>query len=252
MVLNDFALLLRVAKAPSHFLRSKSIRLYDAFEVGYSTGLSDHKLFFLPKPNFVDFIQAKFPLAGSLPLGASIHSYIKFLEEDNGPAFDLYVSLHEEYFAGFPNELPIKGPSFASHPIDELLEAVCSRPRMYFSVNILSCLAAMIDGRILVEKDQNETSPTEQKFIRFQEWVNARHPWSLGRPWARVLMFQNLDNEERAIKDFRNYFQLFSSGEPPDAMSQVAKNLFESNPGLESMSKEERDDHKKALNKIFH
>ena len=65
-------------------------------------------------------------------------------------------------------------------------------------------------------------------------------------------MLQNLNSEERAINDFRTYFQLFSSGESAEAMSPVAKDLFESNSGLQNTSEEERNSHKRGLNKIFH
>jgi hypothetical protein len=252
MVINDYTLLLRVAEEPDRFLRSKSILLYDAFEMGYTSGLSDRQYFYLPRTKFAEFVRTRFPLSADLPHGVNIHSYIQFLEDDNGPAFDLNVSLLKEYFSQFASEPSNNIPVFAMHPFEELLEGVCSRPRMYFSLNVMGCLAAMIDGRILVEKDHLKDSPTEARFIRFQEWVNRRHPWSLGRPWDKVLMLQNLKSEERAINHFRTYFQLFSSGEPADAMSPVAKNLFDTNPGLKNMPEEERNSHKKGLNKIFH
>jgi hypothetical protein len=252
MVIDNYTLLLRVAEEPDRFLRSKSILLYDAFEMGYTSGLSDLQYFYRPRTEFAAFIHRKLPLSSDLPHGVNIHSYIQFLEEDNGPAFDLNVSLLKEYFSQFAWEPSNNVPVFAMHPLEELLEGVCSRPRMYFSLNVMGCLTAMIDGRILVEKDHLLDSPTEAKFIRFQAWVNARHPWSLDRPWDRVLMLQNLNSEERAINDFRTYFQLFSSGESADAMSPVAKDLFESNSGLQNMSEEERNSHKRGLNKIFH
>ena len=85
----------------------------------------------------------------------------------------------------------------------------------------------------------------------FQVWMNARHCWALGRHWHRVLTFQNWDAHQ-SLRAFWTYFEMFRKGELPDALTPVAKHLFETNPGLESMSELERQAHQQSLNRIFY
>ncbi len=86
---------------------------------------------------------------------------------------------------------------------------------------------------------------------RFQQWINARYQWSLGRPWPRVFSFENLWARDRALKAFFVDLDMFRRGEPPDALTPVAAALFETNPDLDLMTEEQKEAHKKDLRQIF-
>ena len=86
----------------------------------------------------------------------------------------------------------------------------------------------------------------------FDRWLQQRNPWALGRPWHRILSFQNLWMPERAFTAFWTHFDLFRNGEPPDAMTPVAKQLFDQNSGLADMSDDERKSWQENLNRIFY
>jgi hypothetical protein len=102
------------------------------------------------------------------------------------------------------------------------------------------------------ERLHTGASATVALLNRFQAWLHARYPWALGRPWYRILLFQNLWDPQRALTGFWTYFDLFRSGAPPHALTPVGKRMFKTNPGLEDMSEQERESWRRRLNEIFY
>lgn len=132
--------------------------------------------------------------------------------------------------------------------------ALRQRPRMYFgnTPDLMGCLVAFFSGSIEAERLYTGISATATVLEHFQIWMNARYPWALGRPWHRILLFQNLWNAERSLAGFWTHFDLFHEGQQPDAMTATAQHLFETNPGLADMSEEERKAWQRQLNRIFY
>jgi hypothetical protein len=251
---DDLELLLYVAGDPIRFLGGKSMMLFDGFKFGYEYGLPSGATFGeLPAPGFEDFISDRFRIPERWPNHLSAKWYVNFLGPDDAAAFDLYVDLCREYFAAHP-PAPIERVTDDQSNLATLLEAVCQRPRMYFAgyPNLTGCLTALLNGCIEAERAHAGVSATASLLDSFQVWMNARHPWALGRPWQRILLFQNLLNEDRALAAFWTYFELFRKGELPDALTPVGKRHYETNPGLEGMSELERKAWKQQLNRIFY
>jgi hypothetical protein len=116
----------------------------------------------------------------------------------------------------------------------------------------MGCLAALLSGSVEAERLHTGASPTADLLNRFEAWLNARNPWALGRHWRRILEFQNLWDPERSLTAFWTCFDLFRSGETPDALTPGGKQMFETNADIEEMTAEELEVWKQKLNRIFH
>jgi hypothetical protein len=251
---DDFELLLHIAEDPIRFLGARSLPLFEAFTFGYRCALPEDAAFReLPAPHFEDFVQKLFPAAERWPQHLSATCYVHFLGNDDASAFDLYVEMRRKYFAAYPPGP--KQPMYVSRgAFAELLTAVRQRPRMYFSrtSDLMSCLVALFNGCIEAERLFTGISATATVLESFQIWMSARYPWTLGRPWHRVLLFQNLWDSERSLIGFWTHFDLFQDGRQPDAMTPKAEHLFETNPGLKDMSEAQRKAWQRQLDRIFY
>jgi hypothetical protein len=251
---DDFELLLHVAEDPLRLLGGKSFPLFQAFKFGYECGLPAGASFrHLYAPDFEEFVGERFPAPERWPQHLSATCYVHFLGPDDACAFDLYVALLRDYFAAHPPTPPEPTLSERSS-LDQMLEAVRQRPRMYFGLtpDLMGCLVALLNGGIEAKRAHTGVSPTAALLENFNAWLNARHPWALGRPWDRILGFQNLWDPERSLTAFWTYFDLFRNSESPDALTPVAKQMFETNPGLDDMTEAQRESWKQQLNRIFY
>jgi hypothetical protein len=120
------------------------------------------------------------------------------------------------------------------------------------SPDLVACVIALLNGGIEAERVHTGVSSTAALLDNFQLWLEARYPWALGRPWHRILRFQNLWCPERSLDAFWTHFDLFRNGEPPDALTPTGKHMFETNPGLDEMSEKQRKSWKQQLNRIFY
>ncbi len=251
---NDFELLLYVAEDPVRYLGAKSFPLFEPFRFGYETGLPAGASFRdLPAPDFEEFVSERFPAPERWPQHLSATCYVHFLGPDDAHAFDLFLVLRRDYFAANPPQ-PLEPNPRGTASLDQMLEAVRQRPHMYFNrtPDLMACLVALLNGVMEAERTHTGVSSTEALLENFQSWLNARCPWALGRPWYRIIQFENLWNQERSLTAFWTYFDLFRSGEPPDAPTPVAKHMFDTNPALADMTEVQRKSWKRQLNKIFH
>jgi hypothetical protein len=250
---DDFDLLLHVAGDPVGLLGGKSFPLLESFMLGYRCNLPTGVSFStLPMPSFEGFVRERFPTSERWTEHLSATCYVHFLGPDDASAFDLYVALCRDYFAtrrqaGVPRTS--EGPC-----LYDVLKAVCQRPRMYFirTPDMMACLIAFLKGGMEAERIHTGTSATAVLLGEFQVWLEARYPWALGRPWHRILSFQNLWHADGTLAAFWTHFDLFRHGESPDAMTPAAKHLFETDPGVEDMSEAERNAWQRNLNRIFY
>ena len=251
---NDLELLFHIAADPVRLLGAKSLALVEPFQFGYAAGLPVGATFgHAPSPDFEAFIRRRFPTPERWPDHMSAGGYVRFLAPDDASAFDLFVKLRREYADEHPPAV-IESSVSRGPAIEQLLEAVRERPRMYFSgtPDVMACLVALVRGSIEAQHVHTATPSTAVLFDAFQSWMHARYSWALGRAWHRILVFQNLWDPERAFTAFWTHFDLFRSGEPPDALTPTAMRMFESNPDLNRMSDSEVQEHKRRLNRIFY
>jgi hypothetical protein len=167
---NDFELLLHVAEDPLRLLDGKNLPLFKSFKFGYRSGLPNGATFSeLPAPGFEDFVRARFPVPERWPDHLSATCYIHFLASDDSTAFDLYVSLRRDYFAAHPPS-PLEQTVSAGSSLDDMLQAVRQRPRMYFSrtPDLIACLVALLNGGIEAERVHTGTSSTAVLLDNFQ------------------------------------------------------------------------------------
>ena len=253
MVITNLELLERVLRDPVRLLGEKSIKSFEAFQLGYSSGKSQGTFQVLTTKHLKDFLTSKYQFSEEWPYNRSALNYLKFFVGDDGPGLERYAAVLKEFYSQFPKEQSQPEVTHEVADFAKWCEGIRQRPAMYFgNRKHLTSLVAFFNGRIEAERERNGSSETAELMSGFQRWLNVRLPWSLDMPWERVLLFYNLDMEDKAFREFWVYLQLFQDGESADAISPVAKDLFESDPGLEKMTDEQRSEHKKALNRIFH
>lgn len=150
-----------------------------------------HSLNRVPDPSFEDFVRERFPIAERWPLHCSAFCYVQFLGPDGESAFDLYVTLRRDYFAAHP-PTAIELTIIEKPTLDNLLDAVRQRPRMYFTrtPDLMGCLIALLNGSTEAERCHLGVSPMEAVMEGFQLWLNRRHSWALGRPWDEFSAYQ--------------------------------------------------------------
>ena len=251
---NNFELLLHVAEDPCRFLGRRSYPLFESFLFGYGCNLPAGAGFQeLPASGFEEFVRRRYPAPERWPYHLSVTCYVHFLGLDEASAFDLYVQLRRDYFAAHPPVLLEPRLSEGSS-LEQMLEAIRKRPKMYFTrtPDLMACLVAFLNGVVEAEHVHSGVSPTAALLEKFQAWMNARCPWSLARPWDRILQFQNLWDPERSLTAFWTCFDLFRDGEPPDALTPVAQSMFNTNPDLAGMTEAERKAWKQQLKQIFY
>jgi hypothetical protein len=59
-------------------------------------------------------------------------------------------------------------------------------------------------------------------------------------------------SQEFALRAFQVHFTMFRDGEPPEAMTPVAKHMYDTNPSLATMTAEQRKAWQEKLKKIFY
>lgn len=249
----DLDLLRLVASSPAEFLGEKSIACFNAFSLGFSYGLPGSRTFsWVNRPDFEAFVREQIPCGPERwPHNASVVSYIEFLSSTSAESFDRYVSLIEQYHAS-PQSKPKLHAAPTGGTLTATLEQLCGRPAMYFgSRDQMGCFRAFLNGWIASEKIVDGVSVTARLLDDYQTWMERRHTWSQGRPWHAMLLLQNLWGDWSALGQFRTSFFMFLSGEAPDAMTPMAKHLFETNAALPSMAETEREAWKRQLNRIF-
>lgn len=150
-------------------------------------------------------------------------SYCVLLTDTDEEALDLFFEFYGLFIKSDwkkEDPTPTADRDIAMSMLDLLKsDAVRTRPAMYFGNDLwLRSLWAMWNGYIWAEKDASvESSPDNEVFVGFQEWINQRFEFTRGANWGKVFDFLALNHKEKALENFFDHFDLYLEGAPPDA-----------------------------------
>lgn len=218
-------ILRRCCESPVDHLAETSLTHFQAYTIGYgfqaTLACED-----MDEMAFHQAVKEDYAIQGDLPMNVATRG---FLEAAEGAERGLskYLAYRERLAKPLSQNIPSKTES-------NLLEVLAShhtirkRPAMFFG-NDASCahIWSLISGCRWAEMDSQSGPGMAGAFeIQFQQWVEARFPFSKGIPWHRTFYFVCLGSSERSLKAFFDFFDLFQAGAQPDCLSKTGRNMM--------------------------
>jgi len=107
-------------------------------------------------------------------------------------------------------------------------EQVRTRPGLHFgSVDHVGGLWALCSGYLWAERDAGVADSETRRFLEgFQSWVEARFPFSRGRPWNKTVDFLGLHQREQAWKLCQELIDMYREGKTSDSLSPTAEKML--------------------------
>ena len=134
---------------------------------------------------------------------------------------------------GAGNQGRVSREESAALPWNDLLafindEHVRTRPTLYFgAVSLVDGLWAHCSGYRWAERDAGVVDSEARRFMDgFQQWVEARFPFSRGRPWNKTMAFLGLHMREQAWKACLEMIDMYRDGSASDSLSPTAEAML--------------------------
>ncbi|HRH45820.1 MAG TPA: hypothetical protein PKY82_29530 [Pyrinomonadaceae bacterium] len=234
-------LLERIRQSPKEHLGQISVSRINSYMMGYDMarnfwGLPDvHRR--LSWDKFREWQESKFHLCSQ-----NIQSLCILVCENEQQAFDLFFEFHDMALEECRADLVIKEDLEAKNfdqttatksctLIEFILnkEGIRKRPAMYFGNDRqVTGLWTMCNGFLWAEKDLGITDSSDAMNLElFQIWLDERYPFAKGQNWDKLLYFNTIDSNSRALEQFYENFEMFLEGKNTDAPPRWVETMIE-------------------------
>lgn len=154
-------------------------------------------------------------------------------------AWSLLSAIHSEeeglqkglnYWRKLATPLEKNADSWACPDLFELVSnggGLRERPAMYLGNDPSSeHIWSLFSGLMWACKDAGLSGLGRTFMGDFQNWIEARFPFSRDIPWGRTLYFLSLGSASSSLRLFYEYFDFFRSGDAPDCQSATARTII--------------------------
>ncbi len=162
----------------------------------------------------------------------NVPGFARLMSTDEREAFDLFFELRRQAIrdSGGRTSREESPPL----PWNDLIafitdEHVRNRPTLYFGpANLVDGLWAHCSGYLWAERDAGVVDSEASRFMDgFQKWVEARFPFSRGRPWNRTSDFLGLHIREQAWSACVEMIDMYRNGSTSDSLSPTAERMLQ-------------------------